>query len=925
MSVSLQAVVSLDHSAFSSGMSTLSRTVSNITGAMSMAFGGVASEVLAMSRAFGSVGGAVVALKEAVTAGASFEQQMANVSSVSGLMGDELRKVESAARDLAKTTRFTATEAGDALYSLASAGITGADALSNTLKPALLLAGATLSSTQMATEAVTAALANFQIPANEATRIADQFAGAIATSPATMERLSDAMKYAGPAAAGFGIALEKTVAEVAAFHQVGLRGEMAGTSFRMALVQLSQESVKAGSAVGEALKGWDASTEGITGAVRRLNAAGVDTADVIQALGARAGPGLAALMKFGANAMDELAARITNTADVSKMYETQLGTLTGRFAIFKSAIEEVWLKLYGALVPALTALVENMTAAIDWVGKLSDALFAGQWQAAGDQVAALWESIKAGAAAFDWIGLFDELQEIIGNLIGRIGEFGAQIMAQLGLTRTLDALKAAFETVRNAVNLLCGAASHLSRQMRDMSWADVARAAIKALDLALSLTVKTIDTALRAVVGLVNGWKSLSAETQTVLLAIVGTAGLVAGLVKVIAIIEAATKATVAFALAMKASLISHAETAYIKLLLLKDAILSVTAAQAGMVLGAAALGVGLGLLIRQIPGVADALDNLTVKVGQFLGLVEKEDETLKKNQEELRRRREAQSAAIISSKALEEQEKKNTAAMQEQLEVAGRLADEGAALEEAAYNAAAAQEAQAASATKATRSAADFTAGLRAQREAEINSLVSMRALAPASASLGDALEASSRKTAAAAEETGKLADETDAAKVSITDLYGMIAAFKEDGIDAFDVSAFVGSVKQLAAGLAGIVFPELKLPDFSKVSIPRLTQMETSSFVNALKQIATGLTGFQMPDLSGLTDLQFIKIPELSVSDVARFIGALQTLKTGLMNIDFGSLGRINVDIKGGDPATKRLDDIYTLLNNAKGIVWA
>lgn len=490
MALALQAIVSLDKTGFASGLSGLSQAVSNVTGAMSMAFGGVASEIIAMSQAFGPVGGAVAALKQAVTAGASFEQQIANVSSVSGLMGEELKKVEIAARDLAKTTRFTATEAGDALYSLASAGITGADALSNTLKPALLLAGATLSSTQMATEAVTAALANFQIPANEATRIADQFAGAIATSPATMERLSEAMKYAGPAAAGFGIALEKTVAEVAAFHQVGLRGEMAGTSFRMALVQLSQESVKAGSAVGEALKGWDASTEGITGAVRRLNAAGVDTADVIQALGARAGPGIAALMKFGANAMDELAARITKTADVSKMYETQLGTLTGRFAIFKSAIEEVWLKLYGALAPALTALVENMTAAIDWVGKLSDALFAGQWQAAGDQVAALWESIKAGAAAFDWIGLFDSALASAKAAFDGIREGAGKIAdAFKGIDwgKTWETLKTTAESVWKSVETFASTAmakigAYLKAQDWDAIWETAKTGAVKAFE-----------------------------------------------------------------------------------------------------------------------------------------------------------------------------------------------------------------------------------------------------------------------------------------------------------------------------------------------------------------------------------------------------------------------------------------------------------
>lgn len=438
MSVQLQAVVSLNHSAFTSGLSSISQAVSNVTGAMTMAFGGVASEIFAMSRAFGPVGAAVATMKEAVNVGLNFEQQMANVSSVSGLMGEELKRVEVATRDLAKTTRFTATETADALFSLATAGLTGADSLIDALGPALLLAGATLSDTGMATEAVTAAMANFQIPASDAMRIADQFAGAVARSPATMQRLADAMKYAGPAAAGFGTSLEQTVAEVAAFHQVGLRGEMAGTSFRMALVQLSKAADKTGTEIGKALDGWSAASEGVTGAVRRLNDAGIDSVDVINTLGARAGPGIAALMKYGADAMDDLAQRIQGAADVSKMYETQLNTLSGRFDIFRSALEEVSMKIFYALVPAMIDLVKNATVAVDWVGKLMDALIAGNWQEAGEQVKALGAKIiteikgavevareYAGKLAdmfrdMDWDNAFDTLRTNAVDVFDRV-------------------------------------------------------------------------------------------------------------------------------------------------------------------------------------------------------------------------------------------------------------------------------------------------------------------------------------------------------------------------------------------------------------------------------------------------------------------------------------------------------------------------
>lgn len=919
MALALQAIVSLDKSGFASGLTSLSQTVSNITGAMSMAFGGVASEILMMSKAFGPVGGAVAALKEAVTVGASFEQQIANVSSVSGLMGEELKKVEVAARDLAKTTRFTATEAGDALYSLASAGVSGADALSNTLKPALLLAGATMSSTTTATEAVTAALANFQIPAQEAARVADQFAGVIATSPATMERLSEAMKYAGPAAAGFGVSLEKTVAEVAAFHQAGLRGEMAGTSFRMALIQLSEAATKTETEIGQALKGWNASTEGVTGAVRRLTEAGVDSADVIQTLGARAGPGLAALMKMGADAMDEMAKRVAAAANVSKMYETQMNTLTGRFAVFKSAVEEVWLKLSGALSPALTALVQNMTMAIDWVGKLSESLINGNWQSAADQIKSLWNAIRDGAKAFDWMSAFDRLTGILDDLIGKISAFGAMILEQAGLTMTLEALRGAFETVQEVIGRVIGQAEGMAKHFRNVSWAEAAKKAVEGIDIALATVISTIEDVIKGVAALVDGWKNLSAEAKAVALAVTGTAGLTVGMVQLVATIKTMTTATAALAVAMKVNLISHAETAYIKLLLMGDAIKSVTLAQAGMVVGAAALGAGLGTLIRQIPGVADAMDNMTTKAGQFLGLVTKEDQALKDNLEQLKARRKAiMEAAEAQQEATVEITAAN-AAIGEQVMKQRELGGAVQMVTDAIMPLAPAVKEVKKEVELATGFTDDFKKSTYDANYAMAEELITMRRFAPVAADMAQVMEVTgvAMKTAA---------KETDDAKYSFDDLWGMLTKFKELKITGFDVSAFTLALKQLKQSLVDVDLPSLELPDFSGFKLPNISTTQVSKFVLAMQNLVERMKSV---DVSGMAAFKFpdIKLPDLSASKVKTFITGLTSLKDGLMNLDFGALGGISVDIKGGgaSEAVARLDKILAFLESKNGIIWA
>ncbi len=894
----LQAVVALDHSKFGSGLSAISQLTSNATGAMMMAFGGVTGEIFAMTRAFGPLGAAIGVMKEATTVGSAFEQQMANVASVSGLTGDELKKVELATRDLAKTTRFTATEAGDAMYSLASAGVQGADALSAALRPALLLAGATMSSTGMATEAVTAALANFQIEAKDAMHVADQFAGAIATSPATMERLSEAMKYAGPAAAGFGISLEKTVAEIAAFHQIGLRGEQAGTSFRMALIQLSEEANKSGSVIGAALKGWTAGTEGITGAVRRLNAAGVDTEVVIKELGARAGPGMAAMMKFGADAMDNLAGRITKAADVSKMYEIQLGTLSGRFAILKSAVEETFLTLYGSLAPTLTKITEQMTVMADEVTKLIRAMLAGDWATVKKMMTDAFDAALAGAKSF-----------------------GEALLKNIALPQTFAAIRAALDTVSVYFNSAKNTAISLFDRLRNTDWAAVLEKSLKLIDAALAAVVKTIDVTIKAVQAMTQAWRDMDTGVKVALLAITGTAGITIGLVKLITTVDAVVKSTVALGLALKASLISHAETAYIKLLLMVDAIKAVTLAQVGMVAGAAALGVGLGLLIRQIPGVAEALDNMTVKVGKFLGLVEKEDMALKASREEWARRRQLHNDSLLAQQKITNAIDENNDALYEQEDAAAAAVNEIIKAEKAALAATAAMK-KAAEATDGTSSGFSklaLAAAPVAPIIGEFIDEIDREDMADNLKSMGAAMSGT-------AKQVKELADETNEAKVSVTDLFGMLSKFKEDRVSAFDVSAFVNAMKQLAMGLADIKLPEIKLPDFSNIKIPRLNTMEVSSFVNAIKQVSTGLFGVQFPDMKPLTDLANIKIPSLSRNSITDLLHNLGLLKNGLMNVDFGGLGKIDVNITGkAGGAQGVLDEILGLLKGAKGIVWA
>lgn len=413
MAFTLQAVVALDGSKFTGGLTGMLASVQRFAGMSMTMFGGVAGQVASMWAAFGPMGGVMAGLKAITGVGITYEKQMSNVQSVSGLSADAMKQLGDAALASAKITSFTATDAANALYELASAGLQGADALSATLHPALLLAGATQSDTTTSTLLLTSAMAQFQIGADEARHMANLFAGAIASSPAQMSLLADAFKYAGPAGAAFKMSLEAVNNEVAAFHTVGLRGEQAGTAFRMALIQTQAAATSGSGAIGAALQGWSAEQEGLTGAIERFEKAGISGIEIINKFGARAGPGMAALLSFGSDAMKLLSERIEENADVGKMYETQMNNVSGRLDLFRSSVEIAAQKVFGVMSPALMQLISTATLVVDALDKI------------GPVIAGLVSLVQNyGMVAASW---FQTLGSAAQGMIGGLGILGVAV------------------------------------------------------------------------------------------------------------------------------------------------------------------------------------------------------------------------------------------------------------------------------------------------------------------------------------------------------------------------------------------------------------------------------------------------------------------------------------------------------------------
>ena len=310
----------------------------------------------------------------AVKVGADFEQAMMNAASVSGATADEMKLMEQVARDMGATTVFSARQAADAMYFMASAGWKAVD-MAKAIKPTLDLAAATQSDLAFTTDTVVASLNQFQLGSAGAERLANVFAAAIAYSQATMEKLGISMTYVGPVFHSMGKSIEEAAAALMVLYNAGLDASMAGTSLRMGMVQLMDgtgDTVKALDRLGLSLKDVDPTARHLADIIDLLGQRGAKTKDIFDIFGVRAGPGFAAMIAQGGDALRDFEKQITGTDAAAKMAEMQINTLKGSLKLLTSALTEVAIQIFQILGPKIKDLVDNkIKPAVQWFSELS--------------------------------------------------------------------------------------------------------------------------------------------------------------------------------------------------------------------------------------------------------------------------------------------------------------------------------------------------------------------------------------------------------------------------------------------------------------------------------------------------------------------------------------------------------------------------
>lgn len=322
----------------------------------------------------------VVALgAAAIKTGADFSTAMSKVQALSGASGEELQKLEAKAREMGATTKYSATEAADALGYMALAGW-DADQSMTALPDVLNLAAASGMELAAASDLVTDYITAFGLEAGDAAMMADTLAYAQANSNTTTEQLGEAFKNCAVNAHGFGLDVQQTTALLGKLADSGLKGSEAGTALNAVFRDMTAKMKDGQIAIGntnvavmdangnyrnmvDILRDVEAATAGMGDAEKQAALQSTFTADSIKAMGI--------LLGATSGEIDAFTQELYGAEGAAKeMADTMNDNLEGDIATLKSAFEEFCLTIFDKVEPALRKLTQAATKIIQVLGKI---------------------------------------------------------------------------------------------------------------------------------------------------------------------------------------------------------------------------------------------------------------------------------------------------------------------------------------------------------------------------------------------------------------------------------------------------------------------------------------------------------------------------------------------------------------------------
>ena len=317
----------------------------------------------------------------AVKTAADFDSAMSKVAAVSGATGKDLDALRDKAREMGSKTKFSASEAAEAMNYMAMAGWKTEDMFSG-IEGVMNLAAASGEDLATTSDIVTDALTAFGLSAKDSGHFADILAAASSNANTNVSMMGETFKYCAPIAGALGFSAEDTAEAIGLMANAGIKGSQAGTALRTIMNNLSGDVKICGSSIGEVT----VATTNADGSMRDLSDILADCRTAFSGLsesekaaaaeslvGKNAMSGFLALMNAGEADINKLSSAIDNCDGCAAgMAETMNDNLAGQLTILKSQLQELAISFGELLMPAIRTIVGWIQKFVDWLNSMDE-------------------------------------------------------------------------------------------------------------------------------------------------------------------------------------------------------------------------------------------------------------------------------------------------------------------------------------------------------------------------------------------------------------------------------------------------------------------------------------------------------------------------------------------------------------------------
>lgn len=371
-----------------------------------------------------------------------FETSMNRVAAITNATSGDMDRMSGLAKELGRTTQYTASQTADAMGYLALAGFK-TDQILGAMPGTLQLAASAQLDLATAANITSNVLLGYNKKVSELGHVNDVLTKAMSSTNVDLQMLGESMKYAGPIASAMRLQFEEVTAAIGLMGNVGIQGSMAGTAIRGALSRLVNPSKEAAEVMGDlGMNIYD--TNGkilpLVDIIRQLETSGADAADMLLIFGDRAGPAMQALVDQGADRLANLTKELENSGGTAeRMAKQQMKGLRGALLELTSALEGLALVIADSgLLQWLTDLAKKVTEFVTKLIKTNPELF---------QLAT--KILLVVAAIGPLLSVFGYLISTVGRVIGVVGRlvtFGTRVyqafqMVRGGAATFVEALK----------------------------------------------------------------------------------------------------------------------------------------------------------------------------------------------------------------------------------------------------------------------------------------------------------------------------------------------------------------------------------------------------------------------------------------------------------------------------------------------------